>query len=307
MTEHEYRSHPAISRSELWWLNRSPEYFKWKKENPGNPTEALLFGQVAHKMLLEPDTFYDDFAVAPDVDRRTKAGKEAWEKFCTESDGKSVISLGMFYQCYDMVFKARENPLVMELLSGEHEVPYFWTDPDTGVQCKCRLDAMVRDDEGRITIVDYKTATDASYKAFSRDVLNFGYHFQAAMYSEGVIQSGLCPRLIKGKPKRRWVKDEYTGKRRYFTEVPERIVMGGDEGEPIYPRFVFIVQEKTEPYSLCVYEMDTEFIVAGYDKYREFLGTYQSCTEMDVWPGLMGVFNEPLILTLPHWMGGNEE
>ena len=34
MTEKEYRSHPAISRSELWKIRESPEKFKYLKENP---------------------------------------------------------------------------------------------------------------------------------------------------------------------------------------------------------------------------------------------------------------------------------
>ena len=307
MTEHEYRSNPAISRSELWWFNKSPEYFKWRKEHPTEPTPALLFGQVAHKLLLEPDTFQDEFAVAPNVDRRTKAGKEEWEAFCMEAADKTVVSADVFYQAYQMILKARDIPLVMELLACEHEVPLFWTDSDTDVNCKCRLDAMLTDEEGRITIVDYKTASDASYKAFSRDVIAYGYHFQAAMYSEGVIQNGLCPRLIKGKPKKRWQKDPETGKRRYFTEIPEKVVRNGTEGEPIYPRFIFIVQEKTEPYSVNIFEIETDFIVYGYDLFREYLGTYRSCIDLDIWPGPMGVFNEPQILTLPHWINGRDE
>ena len=44
MTELEYRSHPAISRSELWKMHESPEKFKWYKEHPVEPTSELLSG-----------------------------------------------------------------------------------------------------------------------------------------------------------------------------------------------------------------------------------------------------------------------
>ena len=307
MTEKEYRSNPAISRSELWWLERSPEYFKYRKETPMEPTAALLFGQVAHKLLLEPDTFNNDFAVAPYVDRRTKAGKEAWEAFLAEAGEKTVVDATTFEQALSMIAAARLNPIVNDLLAGEHEVPLFWTDPDTGVDCKCRLDAITRDDNGVPVIVDYKTTTNASYKSFLRDVIEYGYHFQAAMYSEGVIHNGMCPRVIKGKPRKRWTKDPETGKRNYYTEVPETYVMGGTEGEVVKPRWIFIVQEKAEPYSVNIFEMDPDFITAGYDKFRELIGTYVSCESTGFWPGYLGPFNEPQILTLPTWYGrGND-
>ena len=81
MTEKEYRQHPAISRSELWHIRESPQKFKYYKENPPEPTPSLLFGQVFHKMLLEPVTFDDEFVVAPEVNRRTKDGKQMLEAY----------------------------------------------------------------------------------------------------------------------------------------------------------------------------------------------------------------------------------
>lgn len=307
MTEKEYRSHPALSRSELWQFHRSAEWFKWKRDHPSEPTAALLFGQVAHKLLLEPDDFDSDFVVAPAVDRRTKAGKEAWEEFLMSAGDKTVVDAGTFEQAKLMTDIARSNPLVAELLKGHHEEPFFWTDPDTGVQCKARLDSWHRDEQGVPIVVDYKTATDASYRGFQRDVNMYGYFFQAAMYSEGLIQNGLCPRLIKDPPKRRWQKDPETGKRKYYTEYPERIVMGGTEGNVIHPRFVFIVQEKSEPYSVNVFEMDLDYISYGYDLYREYLGTYVSCESLGYYPGYLGPMNEPNVLSLPNWMGKGEE
>ena len=308
MTEKEYRSHPAISRSELWWLNRSAEYFKFRMENPTEPTPALLFGQVAHKLLLELEDFGTDFVVAPAVDRRTKAGKEAWEAFLAESDGKTVVDAATFEQASEMVYVATQNKIVQDLLKGEHETPLFWKDPDTGVECKCRLDAWFRDDQGVPVIVDYKTTNDASYKAFLNDVVKFGYFFQSAMYSEGVIHNDMCPRLIKGKPKKRWKKDPEINRRIYWTEYPETIVApGGTEGEIIHPRFIFIVQEKTEPYSINVFEMDMDFMTAGHDKFRELIGTYVSCVSTGFWPGYLGPFNEPNILTLPTWLGRGDD
>lgn len=307
MTEQEYRSNPALSRSELWWFHRSPEYFKYRREHPSEPTSALLFGQVAHKLLLEPDDFDKDFAVAPAVDRRTKEGKAIWQAFVDDSVGKTVVDAAMYEQAAEMADIARANPLVAELLKGKHEEPFFWTDPDTGIECKARLDSWHRDENGVPVIVDYKTSTDASYKAFQRDVQSYGYYFQAAMYSEGLIRNDLCPRLIKGKPKKRWTFDPEAGRRIYWTEHPETIVMGGTEGDVIHPRFIFIVQEKSEPFSINVFEMELDYMTVGYDLYREYLGTYVSCESLGYYPGYLGPMNEPNILSLPSWMGRGEE
>ena len=307
MTEKEYRSHPAISRSELWVMNQSPEKFKWAREHTKEPTPSLLFGQVVHKLVLQPKSFQEDFAVMPSVDRRTKAGREQYEQFLADAGMRTVISEDMYNQAHEMAAVLYSNPTAVSLLQGIKEVPLFWRDPDTGVECKCRLDLLQSDENGVPVIVDYKTASDASYRAFMRDVVNYGYYFQSAMYSEGVIQNGLCPRIIYGQPKKKWVKDPSTGKRKYYTEIPETIVKGGTEGKIIPPRWFFIVQEKAEPYSVNIFEMDTDFITAGYDKYRELIGTYASCVATDYWPGYMGAFDEPNILTLPAWLTGGDD
>ena len=89
MTETEYRNHPAVSRSELWRIRESPQKFAWYKQHPPEPTPALLFGQVFHKLVLEPNLFEQEFVVAPECDRRTKAGKMAWADFQMEAQNKT--------------------------------------------------------------------------------------------------------------------------------------------------------------------------------------------------------------------------
>ena len=70
MTEKEYRSHPSVSRSELWRLiTESPEKFIYNRENPQPPTNALIFGQAFHMAVLQPEIYDDNFAVAPVSDR----------------------------------------------------------------------------------------------------------------------------------------------------------------------------------------------------------------------------------------------
>lgn len=188
MTEKEYRSAPAVSRSDLWLLRESPEKFRYFRDNPPEPTPALLFGQMVHKLLLLPDEFDGAFAVAPEADRRTKDGRAAWEAFCAEAGGRTVVTAADYQKAAEMAAKCLSEPFVGQLLSGGREVPFFWTDELTGEKCKCRADALT-EAGGSLVIADYKSCADAGTDAFMRDAVRYGYHFQAAMYSEGVEKS----------------------------------------------------------------------------------------------------------------------
>ena len=179
MTEKEYRQHPAISRSELWHIRESPQKFKYYKENPPEPTPSF------HKMLLEPDTFNDEFVVAPEANRRAKEGKQMWEAFVADHENQTIIPVEMYAQAKEMCEAVKREPLSVKLLNGEAEVPFFWTDEMTGEACKCRVDVL-NTEYSQPIIVDVKTTADASTDAFIRSAINYGYDLQSAMYSDGV-------------------------------------------------------------------------------------------------------------------------
>lgn len=193
MIEREYRQHPAISRSELWRIRESPQKFQYYREHPEDPTPALLFGQLFHKMLLDPMDVWNEFAVAPSVDRRTKEGKEQWRHFEETNVGKTVVTPDMVETAVAMCAAVHAEPLAEKLLNGDREKVFFWTDDLTGEECKCRVDVL-NTAYSQPIIVDIKTTSDASTEAFVRSAINYGYDFQAAMYGEGV------ERNIRQKP-----------------------------------------------------------------------------------------------------------
>ena len=177
MTEKEYRSADGVSRSELWRMRESPEKFKWYQDHPEPPTPALLFGQVAHKLLLEPDTFDRDFAIAPDCNRRTKEGRALYNAFCDGLGDRDAILHADYQKALEMAQACRASPFVGKLLNGEHEKPFKWVDDLTGETCKVRLDCLSEVGEN-LVIVDYKTTADASNEGFMRHAINYGYDFQ---------------------------------------------------------------------------------------------------------------------------------
>lgn len=276
MTEKEYRQSEGISRSELWRLRESPEKFKWYQEHPEPSTPTLVFGAAVHKLLLEPDTFDAEFAVAPECDRRTKDGRDTYNAFMAASDGKSIISLADYEKAAEMAQKALETPFVKKLLDGEHEKPFYWVDDLTGELCKIRVDC-ISTIGGRPVIVDYKSAADASTDGFTRSAVNYGYTFQSGMYLEGVCQNLYHKSILS--------------------------LLGTGEA----PIFVFIVQEKNPPYSVNICQADDLFVKYGYDIFRELLGLYKDCKESNNFFGYLGKYDVINNLSLPAWLAKEME
>ena len=72
-------------------------------------------------------------------------------------------------------------------------------------------------------------------------------------------------------------------------------------------RFVFVCQEKAEPYLVNVLEADEDFIKNGLYVRNELLKTYKKCVELDEYPGYMGFAEDKTYintLTLPAWLKG---
>lgn len=188
MTNAEYRAHPAISRSDLFKMSKSPLHFRYEMDHPQEKTPALIFGSAFHKWVLEPDTFDDDFAVITRIDRRTKTGREEYNRFAEENAGKEIISEEDLVTIIDMTSSINANKYARALLAGQHEQSFFWTDEMTGEECKCRTDILA-DIGGVHIIADLKTCTAADTKSFQRDMMKYGYDLQAYMYCEGVKQN----------------------------------------------------------------------------------------------------------------------
>lgn len=181
MTEKEYRAHPAVSRSQLFKLRESPEKFRYYEDNPEPPTPALIFGQLLHAMVLQPDTVDRDFAVTT-FGRRTKTFDKQQAEL---PEAVTLVTESEFEQAVAMKKKLENIDYVRQLLSGEREKPFFWTDDLTGEECKCRVDC-IGNVNGLDIITDLKTTNNAETNYFMRQAPNYGYHLQAAMYREGV-------------------------------------------------------------------------------------------------------------------------
>lgn len=267
MTEQEYNRHDGIRRSDLWKVRESPEKYLYSIGHPEEPTPALIFGAMVHKLLLEPDTFTDEYAVAPLLDRRTKVGKEEWTAFCDKNAERRIVSIDDMAQADAMVVRVMNHPIAGKLLKGETEKPIFWTDEDTGELCKCRLD-LLTELNGQPVVVDYKTAMSAQTDQFNNAMFKHGYHLQAFMYTEAVMRE---------------------------LKLTKR------------PRFIFIVQEKKPPYAVNCIEATEDVITAGMDVFRELIGILHQCLETGYYYGFNGPYDDLNEAYLPGWMTMGEE
>ena len=263
MSETEYNAAEGIRRSDLWKISDSPEKYKYFKDNPQEQTPAMAFGSAIHKLILEPDTFFEDYAVAPEINRRTNDGKAAWEKFVADNAGKTIITADDYNTMKEMEAKLKTVSLARSLLyeDGKSEVPVFWTDPETGEKCKAKLDRLDIGLDGRYYIIDYKSALSAETFRFNSEIFKLGYHVQAGMYSEG-------------------------------TQIAYNL--------DYRPVFLFVVQEKKAPYAVNVIEVTDEVADAGNAQYHLLLGKLHDCKAVDIYPGYVGdVPNDSFV---PGWM-----
>ena len=247
MNEREYNEAKGIRRSDLWRMEDSPEKFKYFLDHPPEKTPAMAFGSACHKYVLEFNDFGSGYVVAPTVDKRTKAGKEEWDAFCEKIGEKEIISRDDLNVMNDMREALKRNQLAWKLIhgKGETEVPFFWTDNDTGEVCKVKLDRLVKY-RRKWCVVDYKTTQCAETFRFNSDIWKMGYYMQAAMYTEGVKQAK--------KLKKR-------------------------------PGFLFVAQEKKAPFSVNVIEVSEDVMNAGLAKFHQLMDKYHECKVLDRWPG----------------------
>lgn len=183
----DYNNIPAVRRSDLWEIRKSPAHYLYKVTHEEEKSPALIFGTAAHKYILEESDFWNEYCMAPDVDRRTKDGKAKWSQFLEDLGDRTPISSNDYDIIIDMNAAILANETASALLkTGEHEVPIEWTDPETNEPCKCRPDCLT-EYNGKKYIVDYKTTTSCEDGAFERSCRVYGYKLQAGMYSEGVF------------------------------------------------------------------------------------------------------------------------
>lgn len=190
-TMDEYNAIQAARNTELKVLiQQSPAHYLHSIRNPKEPSRAKILGSAIHEAVLEPKLFKEKMVVVPVFEGRTKKGelttnmnceevREKSEIWHLENHGKTKVSKEELDSVQAILNAISKHTSAAQLMSEGHaEESLFWTDLETGIDCKARPD-FIR--QGHI-LVDIKSTEDCSPKSFYYDARNYGYHFQAAMY-----------------------------------------------------------------------------------------------------------------------------
>ena len=257
----QYLAIDAAHHSVLRKFNRSAAHAQHEILHPPEPTSAQELGTATHMALLEPERFRHDYAEMPKVDRRTKAGKDAWAEFERAHPGATVISDEDAQHIRGMQGAVEAHPLAVQALRtspGISEVTFVWERKADGLitPCKGRLDRFCKI-AGRSVVVDLKTTPDASPRGFARAAANWGYHSQAAFYLDGLG-------ALSGAERAYWI----------------------------------VAVEKESPYGVSVFELDEPSLEQGRREYQRWLWLYREAVASGVWPAYDSGLQS---LSIPRW------
>jgi len=178
----DYNEIKAVNWSTLKHIGVSPKYYRYRLENPEPETAAMRLGTAVHCAVLEPNVFVNTYATAPEVDRRTKAGKAAYDAAVQAAVGRTLLSASKCDTVTRIASAVHAHAPAAALLrdAPEREQTITWTDARTGLACKGRVDAI-----GNDRMVSLKTTRAPTPEAFARAAIFHQYHGQAAFYIEG--------------------------------------------------------------------------------------------------------------------------
>jgi len=186
MTNTAYHSADGISSSNFSLLAESPLHLQNKELFSLDGKPSLGLGSAVHKLILEPDTFDQEFAIVPDLPKNTKAGKDAYAEFLETLEERTILTSSE----YDQAHKMARNVRVIAgglLQSGEAEQSYFAKD-ENGIIRKCRPDYYIQKSG---ILIDIKTTRDGMDYGFAKSIAEYRYDRQAAWYIDTLTLLGL--------------------------------------------------------------------------------------------------------------------
>lgn len=185
--DEDYHSIEALSSSTLGRFAKTPATALVSTAT----TDAMRFGTLAHSLILEPSTFDLKHLVAPTgVNWREKKADTQAGMLRAQAKAKDLILIkGEDMEILQkMAGSVMKNAAAMELfdLDGRQtEVTAMWE--MEGVKCKARIDLIAN---GARTMVDLKTAKDASPGKIAKLMRWEGYARQLAWYQMGLREAG---------------------------------------------------------------------------------------------------------------------
>lgn len=194
MPHDEYHAHPAVGSSMLEDFRKSRRDFKArhidKTAKPRVYTEEVELGTDVHMLLFEPGRFYSTTTTFPETNGgepwnwRKPAHRKLRDEIMAELEesGKRILTPDRIARAKAMAKAITADKKTRHLLDqqGEAEYSIFWTDPATGIECKCRVDWWAR------ISVDLKTTGCIEPGEYAKQCLRLGNYRKRAHYLAGI-------------------------------------------------------------------------------------------------------------------------
>lgn len=245
LDEAAYHASPGLSYSGAKALlpPSCPAKYQYDRTHPRPPKREFDLGHAAHRLVLGAGA---ELVVVDAANYLTKAAKEARD--AAYDAGQIPLLPREHDQVQAMARAVREHPLAGPLFTaGQPEVSLFWTDEQTGVPLRARLDWLKHPVPGRPLIIGDLKTTELAYPGkLPSTVDEYRYHIQAAVYLDGAAACGLTP--------------------------------------PEGAAFVFAFVEKKPPHCISVIQVDHRDITIGRDLASKAMQIWRDCTTAGVWP-----------------------
>jgi len=241
--EDAYHADPALSSTQARLLvpPSTPAHYRWVRDHGRPPKPAYDLGHLVHSAVLgvgagmveiEGNRNRSDVKAA--IAEAREAGQIPVKPEEAELVGGAVAAV-------------RAHPLDARLpADGVPEQSGWWTDPETGIDCRFRTDWLTTDGAG-VVAVDLKTVGKefgASLQLFSKSVGSYRYHGQADHYLTGLAACGL-------------------------TDVA----------------WVWVVVELDPPYLVAVHDLDADALALAATTNATARRLLANCIETNEWPG----------------------
>lgn len=186
-----YHKIPRVSSTYLRKLAKNPALTQVQEEE----TEAMSLGSLVHCIVLEgKDAFRERYAVLPDIPhhKNSNAYKSEMAAFCESNVGKEIVDGKQMDVALGCANAIKDHPLASLLLAetqGKPEVSILWTDAETGIKMKCRIDRLPS--PRTRALIDLKTTSDSSRSGFLRSIAKYAYDVQSSVYLRGARSAGI--------------------------------------------------------------------------------------------------------------------
>lgn len=201
-----------LNWSTLKHIHTSAKLLKWRVEHAMADSEPLKMGRSIHCAILEPAVYESRWVSVTACNATVKSSGERCKSegslfsdglwYCkvkghapagaTDTPGEGLEVIGaagreLTKLCADAV--AAHGPASKLLQGGKAEQKIEWTDPESGIECRGRVDYLRPND-----LVDLKSTRRETVREFMADAARSMYHGQLAWYHFGAIEAGRLPK-----------------------------------------------------------------------------------------------------------------